>query len=65
MSSASSVSVVAVQPVPLRTRAQSLGSVVSKYFEGDYRNAVSFLVDQKQLSISDLEMLLNELKKRS
>ena len=44
---------------------QSLGSVVSKYFEGDYRNAVSFLVDQKQLSISDLEILLNELKKRS
>ena len=28
MSSASSVPVVAVQPVPLRTRAQSLGSVV-------------------------------------
>jgi BlaI family penicillinase repressor len=42
---------------------QSIGTLVSGYFNGSYSNAVSFLVDQKKLSISDLELLLQELKK--
>jgi predicted transcriptional regulator len=43
---------------------QSLGQVVKNYFDGSYSNAVSFLVDQKQLSIKDLELLLEQLKKK-
>ncbi len=43
---------------------QSLGQVVNNYFEGSYPSAVSFLVDQKKLSINDLEMLLEQLKEK-
>ena len=43
---------------------QSLGQVVNNYFNGSYQNAVSFLVDQKKLSISDLELLLQQLKQK-
>jgi predicted transcriptional regulator len=41
---------------------QSLGQLVSSYFDGSYSSAVSFLVDQKKLSVQDLELLLKELK---
>ncbi len=34
------------------------------YFEGSFSNVVSFLVDEKQLSVKDLEMLLKEMKKK-
>ncbi len=43
---------------------QSLGNLVSSYFDGSYSSAVSFLVDQKKLSVQDLEMLLQQLKKK-
>lgn len=43
---------------------QSLGQVVTNYFNGSYSSAVSFLVDQKKLSVQDLELLLNQLKKK-
>lgn len=43
---------------------QSLGNLVSNYFNGSFSHAVSFLVDQKQLSVGDLELLLQELKKK-
>ena len=43
---------------------QSLGQVVNNYFNGSYSNAVSFLVDQKKLSIEDLEILLEQLKQK-
>jgi len=43
---------------------QSLGQVVNSYFNGSYSNAVSFLVDQKKLSIHDLELLLEQLKQK-
>jgi predicted transcriptional regulator len=53
---------------PLITKAQyskqSLGTLVSSYFDGSYSSAVSFLVDQKKLSVQDLEMLLKELKNK-
>jgi BlaI family transcriptional regulator, penicillinase repressor len=42
--------------------AQSLSQVVGAYFEGSYKTAVSFLVEKNQLSISDLELLLQQLK---
>jgi hypothetical protein len=37
-------------------------SLVKNYFEGSYRNAVSFLI-KNEMSVEDLEMLLKELKK--
>lgn len=43
---------------------KSMKSLVTNYFEGSYRNAVSFLVEKNELSVEDLEMLLNELKKK-
>ena len=42
----------------------SMGNLVTNYFNGSFSNAVSFLVDQKQLSVIDLELLLKELKKK-
>lgn len=42
---------------------KSMRRLVSNYFSGSYKNAVSFLVEKDEMSISDLEMLLNELKK--
>jgi len=53
---------------PLVTKAQysrqSLGTLVSSYFDGSYSSAVSFLVDQKKLSVQDLEMLLQQIKNK-
>lgn len=43
---------------------QSIGQVVNNYFNGSYTGAVSFLVDQKKLSVQDLEMLLEQLKQK-
>ncbi|MDB5193791.1 MAG: transcriptional regulator [Segetibacter sp.] len=43
---------------------QSISNLVSNYFDGSFSNAVSFLVDQKQLSVADLELLLKEIKKK-
>lgn len=42
----------------------SILKLVTNYFSGSFSSAVSFLVDQKQLSVTDLEALLNELKKK-
>lgn len=42
----------------------SMSKLVTNYFNGSFTDAVSFLVDQKQLSVNDLELLLNELKKK-
>ncbi|MCW3123048.1 MAG: BlaI/MecI/CopY family transcriptional regulator [Flavipsychrobacter sp.] len=41
----------------------SLTNVVKGYFEGSFSNVVSFLVDEKKLSVEDLELLLKQLKK--
>ena len=42
---------------------KSMKSLVKNYFEGSYRNAVSFLIEKNEMSVEDLEMLLKELKK--
>jgi predicted transcriptional regulator len=42
----------------------SISNIVSNYFNGSFSNAVSFLVDQKQLSVTDLELLLKQIKKK-
>ncbi len=43
---------------------QSIEGLTERYFEGSYSNVVSFLVDKKQMSIEDLELLLKELKNK-
>ena len=42
----------------------SLTNVAKGYFEGSFSNVVSFLVDEKKLSVEDLELLLKQLKKK-
>ena len=44
--------------------SQSMSNLVHNYFNGSFSNAVSFLVDQNQLSVNDLELLLKELKNK-
>lgn len=41
----------------------TLVKVAKGYFSGSFSNVVSFLVDEKKLSVQDLELLLNQLKK--
>ena len=41
---------------------KSIKSFVKNYFQGSYTNAVSFLVEKNEITVEDLEMLLNELK---
>ncbi|HEY6899981.1 MAG TPA: BlaI/MecI/CopY family transcriptional regulator [Puia sp.] len=41
----------------------SLKNVAKEYFEGSFKNVVSFLVDEEQLSVKELELLLKQLKK--
>ena len=43
---------------------QSIEGLTDRYFEGSYSNVVSFLVDKKQMSIQELELLLKQLKKK-
>lgn len=40
-----------------------LGRFVDKYFSGSYKDLVSFFTKEKEMSVSDLERLLEELKK--
>ncbi len=42
---------------------RTLTGLVADYFEGSFTDAVSFLVKKKKLSVSDLELLLKQLKK--
>jgi hypothetical protein len=39
-------------------------SLVKNYFKGSYKSAVSFLVEKNEMTVEDLEMLLNELKNK-
>lgn len=42
----------------------TLTNMAKGYFEGSFSNIVSFMVDENKLSIKDLELLLNQLKKK-
>ena len=42
----------------------TMNTLVRGYFEGSFSNAVSFMVKEKNISIDELEMLLEELKKK-
>jgi len=43
---------------------KTMNSLVKNYFKGSYKNAVSFLVEKNEMTVEDLEMLLNELKNK-
>lgn len=42
----------------------TMNSLVKGYFDGSFTQAVSFLVEEKKISVSDLELLLKQLKKK-
>jgi len=42
----------------------TMKTVVENFFEGSFTNAVSFMVDNKDLKIDDLELILQQLKKK-
>lgn len=42
---------------------QTVTNLVNSYFDGEPANVVSFLVNQKKLKLSDLELLIKTLKK--
>ena len=42
----------------------SIKNLVKGYFEGSFTDAVSFMVKEKTLSIEELELLLQQLKKQ-
>jgi predicted transcriptional regulator len=42
----------------------TIKSVVKKYFEGSFTDAVSFMVKENGLTVEELEMLVKELKKK-
>jgi len=42
----------------------TMKNLVKGYFEGNFSNAVSFMVKENNLSIDDLELLLKQLKKK-
>lgn len=42
----------------------TITSLVKGYFGGSFSKAVSFLVEENKLSIEDLELLLQQLKKK-
>jgi BlaI family transcriptional regulator, penicillinase repressor len=41
----------------------TLSNVAKGYFENSFRNVISFLVDENELSVRDIELLLKQLKK--
>ena len=42
----------------------TINSLVKGYFGGSFSKAVSFLVEENKLSVEDLELLLQQLKKK-
>lgn len=43
---------------------KTIKNVVQKYFNGSFKNVVSTMVQEKNISIDELESLINELKNR-
>jgi BlaI family penicillinase repressor len=42
----------------------TMNGLVKGYFDGSFTEAVSFLVEEKKLSLEDLELLLKQLKNK-
>ena len=55
--------------IPLITKEeyteQRIAGLTQKFFAGSYKNVISFLVDRKQMSVTELELLLKQLKNKS
>lgn len=43
----------------------SIKNLVEGYFEGSFSDVVSFMVQQKELKVDDLELLLKQLKNKN
>lgn len=43
---------------------RTLGSVVKKYFNNSYRNVVSTLVEEENLSLDELKKLIEDIEKQ-
>jgi hypothetical protein len=41
-----------------------MAGLTESFFDGSYTNVVSFLVDKNQMSIDDLETLIQQLKSK-
>lgn len=41
----------------------SIKNLVEGYFEGSFSNVVSFMIQKKDISVADLELLLKQMKK--
>jgi predicted transcriptional regulator len=44
---------------------QRIVGLTERFFDGSYPNVISFLVDKKQMSIKELELLLKQLKNKN
>lgn len=44
---------------------KSMDQFVGKYFEGSFANMLSFFAKEKDITVKELEDILNEMKKRS
>ena len=44
--------------------SSSIKTLVEGYFEGSFSDVVSFMVKQKDLKVADLELLLQQIKKK-
>jgi len=40
----------------------SINNIVENYFDGSFKEVVSFMIDKKKLKIKDIEILINQLK---
>ncbi len=40
----------------------SIANIVENYFDGSFKEVVSFMIDKKKLKVKDIELLLNQLK---
>jgi BlaI family penicillinase repressor len=43
---------------------QRIAGLADSFFDGSYSNVVSYLVDKKEMSIEDLELLIKQLKSK-
>ena len=44
--------------------AATAGKLASNYFKGSFKNMVSFFMEQEDLSVQDLEEILNDINKK-
>lgn len=42
----------------------TITSIVENYFDGSFKNAVSFMINKKKLKVKDIELILNQLKSK-